>query len=332
MEHQVCFLKEQYCPEKIADVSSEYTGKDIKECSEMEELTEHVGTLREDHWQHEQEEAPVDQWSLCWEPHAIKKGQPGALSSLLSWEPQYVKKNRNPQDASTSSSNYGVLYRLKNLDIFGRSREFYRKNGGIMLENEYPSKTESHLNFFKMSELKPVLKYKNLNLKDGFGEIYKGIVDNVPITVRKLISETVGDEDAFVDEIGIQSQVIHKNIVRLRGCSLESDIPMLVYDFLSTDSLDDILHINIMVPLKLGMRLSIAATTAGALAYAHSMASTKLLHGDLKLANILCNGNFVPKILGFGIRRMTGIGSHNIDDMSYMDPVYLETGLLTEKK
>ncbi|XBI43542.1 hypothetical protein VPH35_108302 [Triticum aestivum] len=292
IEHQVCFLKEQYCEEKIADLSSESIGKDIKECFEMEELAEHV---REDHWQEEEEEAPVDQWSLSWKLQ--------------------------------SSSNSGMLHKLKNMDIFGRKarRDFYQRIGGSVL------KRTNQFKFFEKRELKPVLKYENLSLKDGFGEIYKGLVDNVPITVRKLISKTVGDNAALLNEIIIQSQVIHKNIVRLRGCCLESDTPMLVYDFLSTDSLDDILHINIMVPLKLGVRLSIAATSAGALAYAHSKASTKPLHGDLKPANILFNGNFVPKIFGFGILRMTGMGTHNIDDMSYMDPVYLETGLLTEK-
>ncbi|KAF7087946.1 hypothetical protein CFC21_091102 [Triticum aestivum] len=296
VDDQVGFLKEQYCEEKIADLSSEYMGKGIRESSETEELAEHVGTLREEHWQQEQEDAPVDLWSSC-------------------WEQQYTEQ----QGASISSSNSGVFHKLKNLDIFGRKapRDLYSRKGGPRLD--FPN-----LRKFKQGELEPILKYENLIIKDVFGEVYRGLVCNVPITVRKLISET-----ECLDEIVIQSQVIHKNIVRLRGCCLEFDNHMLVYDFLSTDSLHDILHINVEVPLNLGVRLSIAAASAGALAYAHSKASIKLLHGDLKPANILFNGNFVPKIFGFGLSRMAG--SQIIPDISYMDPVYLETGRLTKK-
>ncbi|VAI23488.1 unnamed protein product [Triticum turgidum subsp. durum] len=67
----------------------------------------------------------------------------------------------------------------------------------------------------------------------------------------------------------------------------------------------------------------------------HSKTNTKILHGDVKPANILLDDKFVPKISDFGISRLiAGDKDHTgkvIGDLSYMDPVYLQPGLLTEK-
>jgi serine/threonine protein kinase len=110
---------------------------------------------------------------------------------------------------------------------------------------------------------------------------------------------------------------------------------MLVYEFLSNGSLDDILHSDKMGTLNLVARLRIAAESADGLAYMHSKTSTKILHGDVKPANILLDDNLLPKISDFGISRLIPRDKEHtaqvIGDMSYMDPVYLQTGLLTEK-
>ncbi|VAI64029.1 unnamed protein product [Triticum turgidum subsp. durum] len=67
----------------------------------------------------------------------------------------------------------------------------------------------------------------------------------------------------------------------------------------------------------------------------HSKTNTKILHGDVKPANILLDDKYVPKISDFGISRLIARDKQHtgsiIGDMSYMDPVYLQTGLLTEK-
>nr|CAB3455897.1 unnamed protein product [Digitaria exilis] len=66
-----------------------------------------------------------------------------------------------------------------------------------------------------------------------FGEVYKGILDNNLVAVKRPISGGKPENnEQFVNEVVIQSQVIHKNIIRLIGCCLEVDIPMLVHEFL----------------------------------------------------------------------------------------------------
>ncbi|PUZ68740.1 hypothetical protein GQ55_2G052900 [Panicum hallii var. hallii] len=212
-----------------------------------------------------------------------------------------------------------------------KMREFYEKNGGPILEKA------KIIKLFKKAELKEILKSKNLIGKGFFGEVYKGLLDNKLVAVKKPISGAAQENnEQFVNEIIIQSQVIHKNIVRLIGCCLEVDIPMLVYEFLPKGNLEDILHSNKnVVPLNMDVRLSIAAQSADGLAYMHSKTTNKILHGDVKPANILLDDNFMPKISDFGISRLIARDKQHTDevigDMSYMDPVYRQTGLLTEK-
>ncbi|KAK1613831.1 hypothetical protein QYE76_019348 [Lolium multiflorum] len=170
----------------------------------------------------------------------------------------------------------------------------------------------------------------------GFGEVFKGFVDKVEVAVKKPITGNLLESEQFANEVIIQSQVIHRNIVRLIGCCLEVDAPMLVYKFISRGSMDDILHgEGNKEPIILDVRLRIVAEAAHGLAYMHSQAHTKILHGDVKLANILLDENFAPTISDFGISRLIARDKEHaatiIGDRSYMDPVYLQTGLLTEK-
>ncbi|XBH75791.1 hypothetical protein VPH35_102526 [Triticum aestivum] len=211
-----------------------------------------------------------------------------------------------------------------------KAKEFYRKNGGPTLEKA------NVIKLFRKDELKPILKKSNLIGKGCFGEVYKGILDNKLVAVKKPINGSVLESDQFANEVIIQSQVIHKNIVRLIGCCLEVDAPMLVYEFISQGSLHDILHnSNNKVAFNLDARLSIATHSADGLAYMHSKTNNRILHGDVKPANILLDDNFIPKISDFGISRLIASDKEHsasiIGDMNYMDPVYLQEGLLTEK-
>ncbi|CAM0875486.1 unnamed protein product [Alopecurus aequalis] len=213
-----------------------------------------------------------------------------------------------------------------------KTRDFYKKNGGPILEKA------KLIKLFRKNELKQILMDSNIIGQGFFGEVYKGRLDNEEVAIKMPKNVGVLEHEQFANEVIIQSQVSHKNIVRLTGCCLEVDTPMLVYEFIPKGSLHDVLHDNKnnnKVALSLDLRLSIAAQSADGLAYMHSKTNTEILHGDVKPANILLDDNFVPKIADFGLSRLIVRDAKHTDfvigDINYMDPVYQKEGLLTGK-
>jgi serine/threonine protein kinase len=215
-----------------------------------------------------------------------------------------------------------------------RLRDRFKKNGGQLLES-------IKIEIFRKGELDKITNnYKTIIGKGAFGEVYKGTTSKYrQVAVKRSIAINKERQKDFANEIQIQTQISHKNVVQLLGCCLETEVPMLVYEFVPRGSLYDVLHgkngNGRREPLSLRRRLDIAIQSADALAYMHSEASQKILHGDVKSGNILLDNEFVPKVSDFGTSRLMSIEKDHtnwvIGDSSYIDPVYMKTGLLTEK-
>jgi serine/threonine protein kinase len=215
-----------------------------------------------------------------------------------------------------------------------RLRDRFKKNGGQLLES-------IKIEIFRKGELDKITKnYRTIIGKGAFGEVYKGTTSKYgQVAVKRSIAINKECQKDFANEIQIQSQISHKNVVQLLGCCLETEVPMLVYEFVPRGSLYDVLHgkngNGRREPLSLRERLDIAIHSADALAYMHSEASQKILHGDVKSGNILLDDDFMPKVSDFGTSRLMSIKKDHTDwvigDSSYIDPVYMKTGLLTEK-
>jgi serine/threonine protein kinase len=222
----------------------------------------------------------------------------------------------------------GIWYLMKEKR---KMREHFVKNGGPTLEKL------DNIKLFKKEDIRKIQKSSNIIGRGGFGKVYKGCIgdNNQLVAVKEPINVNSANKEQFANEIIIQSRVIHKNIVKLIGCCLQVDVPILVYEFVPNGSLHDILHGDRSMSLNMGLRLQIAAESAEGLAYMHSKTTATILHGDVKPANILIHDEFTPKISDFGISRLIATDmqhtGHVIGDMSYMDPVFLQTGLLTDK-
>lgn len=145
----------------------------------------------------------------------------------------------------------------------------------------------------------------NLLGMGGFGEVYKGVLpDGTPIAVKCAKIGNTKSTDQVLNEVRILSQVNHRSLVRLLGCCMDMDQPIMVYEFISNGTLADHLH-GLRSPLTWYHRLSIAHQTAEGLAYLHFLAVPPIYHRDVKSTNILLDEKISAKVCSMICERVT---------------------------
>ncbi|XAR67715.1 Non-specific serine/threonine protein kinase [Bertholletia excelsa] len=177
----------------------------------------------------------------------------------------------------------------------------------------------------------------NLLGEGGFGYVHKGLLSNgKEVAIKQLKSGSGQGEREFQAEVEIISRVHHKHLVSLVGYCISGTQRLLVYEFVPNNTLEFHLHGKGKPPLSWPTRMRIALGSAKGLAYLHEDCHPKIIHRDIKAANILLDHNFEAKVADFGLARLnldtdTHVSTRIMGTFGYLAPEYALTGKLTDK-
>ncbi|RDX91410.1 putative LRR receptor-like serine/threonine-protein kinase [Mucuna pruriens] len=181
---------------------------------------------------------------------------------------------------------------------------------------------------------------KNVLGQGGFGKVYKGVLsDNTKVAVKRLTDyESPGGDAAFQREVEMISVAVHKNLLRLIGFCTTPTERLLVYPFMQ--NLSVAYRLRELKPgepvLDWPTRKRVALGTARGLEYLHEHCNPKIIHRDVKAANVLLDEDFEAVVGDFGLAKLVDVRKTNVTTqvrgtMGHIAPEYLSTGKSSER-
>ncbi|KAI4965172.1 hypothetical protein ZWY2020_055285 [Hordeum vulgare] len=188
--------------------------------------------------------------------------------------------------------------------------------------------TAFHKVDFGIAEVIECMKDGNVVGRGGAGVVYAGRArSGGAIAVKRLNSGGGGagrHDHGFRAEIRTLGSIRHRNIVRLLAfCSKEHEANVLVYEYMGSGSLGEVLHGKGGGFLAWDRRYRIALEAARGLCYLHHDCTPMIVHRDVKSNNILLGDNLEAHVADFGLAKFlrSGAGQANAGASECMSAV-----------
>ncbi|GJV63871.1 kinase-like domain, phloem protein 2-like protein [Tanacetum coccineum] len=177
----------------------------------------------------------------------------------------------------------------------------------------------------------------------GFGNVYRGEMSHpegkIEVAFKRLdrkLKYGQGDPE-FFKEVRMLSSYKHDNLISLLGYCNEGNEMILMYEYASRGSLERVLN---DAALTWTQRLKICLGAAEGLRFLHDPKGTqqRVLHRDIKSANILLDENLNAKVADFGLSKISPANQQHtflvtspVGTHGYCDPLYMESYQLTKE-
>ncbi|PWA83515.1 protein kinase-like domain, Phloem protein 2-like protein [Artemisia annua] len=176
----------------------------------------------------------------------------------------------------------------------------------------------------------------------GFGKVYKGELSHpadgkIMVAFKRLDRKYGQGDPEFFKEIRMLSSYKHDNLISLLGYCNEGNEMILMYEYASRGSLEGILNDAALTWMQ---RLKICLGAAKGLSFLHDPNGTqqRVLHCDIKSANILLDENLNAKVADFGLSKIspanqqcTLLVTTPVGTPGYCDPLYMDKYQLTKE-
>ncbi|KAJ4974077.1 hypothetical protein NE237_007251 [Protea cynaroides] len=191
-----------------------------------------------------------------------------------------------------SSSNGLMLFWRRSTRNTQNVEAFMRNNGSLA------PKRYSYHDIKKMTNA-----FKDKVGQGGYGGVFKGRLPDGRLVAVKVLNESKGNGEEFINEVASITRTSHVNVVNLLGFCFDGSKRALLYEFMSNGSLEKFIYKK--CPHLGWERLyQVAIGIAKGLEYLHRGCNTRILHFDIKPHNILLDEDFCPKISDFGLAKL----------------------------
>ncbi|BDA41364.1 Serine/threonine-protein kinase STY17 [Coccomyxa sp. Obi] len=165
----------------------------------------------------------------------------------------------------------------------------------------------------------------------AFGDLYKGTYcgQEVAIKILRNVHTDSQQYQEFLQEVAIMRKVRHKNVVQFIGACTKKPNLCIVFEFMAGGSIYD--YMRKAGQLKLSLVLKIGTEVCRGMDYLHKR---KIVHRDLKAANLLMDETGTVKIADFGVARVmnsTGVMTAETGTYRWMAPEVIEHNPYREK-
>ncbi|KAL9255957.1 putative LRR receptor-like serine/threonine-protein kinase [Drosera capensis] len=239
---------------------------------------------------------------------------------------------QNNQLSGSIPVEIGMLQELQTLDL---------SDNQLSVRQDYEF-SSGHFKRFSFHELQMAtgnFNVKNILGQGGYGVVYKGCLPNrTVIAVKRLKDPNFSGEVQFKTEVEMIGLAVHRNLLRLYGFCMTPKERLLVYPFMPNGSVADRLRdpCQEKPSLDWNRRMHIAVGAARGLVYLHEQCNPKIIHRDVKSANILLDESLEAVVGDFGLAKLLDTRDSHVTTavrgtVGHIAPEYLSTGQSSDK-